>query len=130
MSTHLQLEELSLLLTRLRRHQARLASVRNLAVGQLLQHQLTFPTCQVSAGGLSQGRGPPGGKGVTCWLVLFRAHTLVCICCLALSLAPCLFASGCYWHTLCSGGGAHTSGAGEETACGVRDPNCGFSGSE
>lgn len=59
MSTHLQLEELSRLLTRLRRHQARLASVRNLAVGQLLQHQLTWPTCQVSAAGLSQGRGLP-----------------------------------------------------------------------
>ncbi|PNJ47445.1 PLEKHA7 isoform 3, partial [Pongo abelii] len=40
------LEELSLLLTRLRRHQAKLASVRNFAIGQLLQHQLTFPTCQ------------------------------------------------------------------------------------
>ncbi|XP_014386428.1 PREDICTED: pleckstrin homology domain-containing family A member 7 isoform X7 [Myotis brandtii] len=40
------LEELSLLLTRLRRHQAKLASVRDFAVGQLLQHQLTFPTCQ------------------------------------------------------------------------------------
>nr|XP_023419055.1 pleckstrin homology domain-containing family A member 7 isoform X1 [Cavia porcellus]XP_023419056.1 pleckstrin homology domain-containing family A member 7 isoform X1 [Cavia porcellus] len=40
------LEELSLLLTRLRRHQAKLASVRNFAVGQLLQHHLTFPTCQ------------------------------------------------------------------------------------
>ncbi|XP_058993232.1 pleckstrin homology domain-containing family A member 7 isoform X3 [Mustela lutreola] len=40
------LEELSRLLTRLRRHQARLASVRNLAVGQLLQHQLTWPACQ------------------------------------------------------------------------------------
>ncbi|KAG8524273.1 Pleckstrin homology domain-containing family A member 7, partial [Galemys pyrenaicus] len=40
------LEELSLLLTRLRRHQAKLASVRNLAIGQLLQHQLTFPTYQ------------------------------------------------------------------------------------
>ncbi|KAF6105543.1 pleckstrin homology domain containing A7 [Phyllostomus discolor] len=40
------LEQLSLLLSRLRRHQAKLASVRNLAVGQLLQHQLTFPTCQ------------------------------------------------------------------------------------
>lgn len=48
-SMHLQLEELSQLLTRLRRHQAKLASVRNFAVGQLLQHQLTFPTCQVSA---------------------------------------------------------------------------------
>lgn len=48
-SIHLQLEELSQLLTRLRRHQAKLASVRNFAVGQLLQHQLTFPTCQVSA---------------------------------------------------------------------------------
>jgi hypothetical protein len=47
---HLQLEELSLLLTRLRRHQAKLASVRNFAVGQLLQHHLTFPTCQVSTG--------------------------------------------------------------------------------
>ncbi|KAB1272123.1 Pleckstrin homology domain-containing family A member 7 [Camelus dromedarius] len=41
-----KLEELSLLLTRLRRHQAKLASVRNFAIGQLLQHQLTFPTCQ------------------------------------------------------------------------------------
>ncbi|XP_045146919.1 pleckstrin homology domain-containing family A member 7 [Echinops telfairi] len=41
------LEELSLLLARLRRHQAKLASVRNFAVGQFLQHQLTFPTCQV-----------------------------------------------------------------------------------
>ncbi|XP_019602188.2 pleckstrin homology domain-containing family A member 7 isoform X12 [Rhinolophus sinicus] len=40
------LEELSLLLTRLRRHQAQLASVRNFAIGQLLQHHLTFPTCQ------------------------------------------------------------------------------------
>ncbi|XP_024304138.1 pleckstrin homology domain-containing family A member 7 isoform X13 [Homo sapiens] len=40
------LEELSLLLTRLRRHQAKLASVRNFAISQLLQHQLTFPTCQ------------------------------------------------------------------------------------
>nr|XP_036882819.1 pleckstrin homology domain-containing family A member 7 isoform X12 [Manis javanica] len=40
------LEELSLLLTRLQQHQARLASVRNFAIGQLLQHQLTVPTCQ------------------------------------------------------------------------------------
>nr|XP_019602188.1 PREDICTED: pleckstrin homology domain-containing family A member 7 isoform X10 [Rhinolophus sinicus] len=40
------LEELSLLLTRLQRHQAELASVRNFAIGQLLQHHLTFPTCQ------------------------------------------------------------------------------------
>nr|XP_040140613.1 pleckstrin homology domain-containing family A member 7 isoform X3 [Ictidomys tridecemlineatus] len=40
------LEELSLLLTRLRRHQAKLASVRDFAVGQLLQRYLTFPTCQ------------------------------------------------------------------------------------
>ncbi|XP_047372556.1 pleckstrin homology domain-containing family A member 7 isoform X3 [Sciurus carolinensis] len=40
------LEELSLLLTRLRRHQAKLASVRDFAVGQLLQRHLTFPTCQ------------------------------------------------------------------------------------
>ncbi|KAB0405953.1 hypothetical protein E2I00_012142 [Balaenoptera physalus] len=40
------LEELSLLLTRLRRHQAKLARVRNFAIGQLLQHELTFPTCQ------------------------------------------------------------------------------------
>ncbi|XP_041522359.1 pleckstrin homology domain-containing family A member 7 isoform X2 [Microtus oregoni] len=40
------LEELSLLLTRLQRHQAKLASVRNFAVGQLLHHYLTFPACQ------------------------------------------------------------------------------------
>ncbi|XP_066894248.1 pleckstrin homology domain-containing family A member 7 isoform X5 [Kogia breviceps] len=40
------LEELSLLLTRLRRHQAKLARVRNFAIGQSLQHELTFPTCQ------------------------------------------------------------------------------------
>ncbi|KAI4580855.1 hypothetical protein MJG53_010397 [Ovis ammon polii x Ovis aries] len=40
------LEELSLLLAQLRQHQARLASVRNFAIGQLLQHQLTFPSCQ------------------------------------------------------------------------------------
>ncbi|KAK1335915.1 hypothetical protein QTO34_003714 [Cnephaeus nilssonii] len=40
------LEELSLLLTRLRWHQAKLASVRDFAVGHLLQHQLTFPACQ------------------------------------------------------------------------------------
>ncbi|XP_054997251.1 pleckstrin homology domain-containing family A member 7 isoform X4 [Sorex araneus] len=40
------LEELSLLLGRLRRHQAKLASARNFAVGQLLQRELTFPTCQ------------------------------------------------------------------------------------
>lgn len=53
MSTRPQLEELSLLLTRLQRHQAKLASVRNFAVGQLLHHYLTFPACQVSAGGLS-----------------------------------------------------------------------------
>ncbi|XP_017177681.1 pleckstrin homology domain-containing family A member 7 isoform X9 [Mus musculus] len=40
------LEELSLLLTRLQRHQSKLASVRNFAVGQLLHHYLTFPACQ------------------------------------------------------------------------------------
>ncbi|TKC47570.1 hypothetical protein EI555_013699 [Monodon monoceros] len=40
------LEELSLLLTRLRRHQAKLARVRNFAISQLLQHELTFPSCQ------------------------------------------------------------------------------------
>ncbi|XP_060222967.1 pleckstrin homology domain-containing family A member 7 isoform X9 [Meriones unguiculatus] len=40
------LEDLSLLLTRLQRHQSKLASVRNFAVGQLLHHYLTFPACQ------------------------------------------------------------------------------------
>ncbi|XP_076797588.1 pleckstrin homology domain-containing family A member 7 isoform X11 [Arvicanthis niloticus] len=40
------LEELSLLLTRLQRHQSKLASVRNFAMGQLLHHYLTFPACQ------------------------------------------------------------------------------------
>ncbi|XP_051005221.1 pleckstrin homology domain-containing family A member 7 isoform X3 [Acomys russatus] len=40
------LEELSLLLSRLQRHQSKLASVRNFAVGQLLHHYLTFPACQ------------------------------------------------------------------------------------
>lgn len=69
-SIHLQLEELSLLLTRLRRHQAKLASVRNFAISQLLQHQLTFPTCQVSLlVGSLRARGHLGGKGVTCWPV-------------------------------------------------------------
>lgn len=130
LSTHLQLEELSLLLTRLRRHQAELASVRNFAVGQLLQHHLTFPTCQVSAGGLSQGRGHPRGKGMTCWPALPRARALLCTYCPALSLLPCLFASGCYCQTLCSGGRVRAPGTGEEAACGVRDLNCGFSGCE
>lgn len=88
MSAHLQLEELSLLLTRLRQHQARLASVRNFAIGQLLQHQLTVPTCQVSTGGLSQSCGQPGDKGVTCQSVFPHARALVCICCLALPLIP------------------------------------------
>ena len=83
-----QLEELSLLLAQLRQHQARLASVRHFAIGQLLQHQLTFPSCQVSAGGPSQGWGPPWGPGSA---MLACAPSCPCSslsCCLALSLVP------------------------------------------
>ncbi|XP_072475668.1 pleckstrin homology domain-containing family A member 7 isoform X10 [Notamacropus eugenii] len=39
-------EELTLLLIRLRRHQAKLASVRNYTIAQLLQHEPTIPTYQ------------------------------------------------------------------------------------
>ncbi|XP_029438951.1 pleckstrin homology domain-containing family A member 7 [Rhinatrema bivittatum] len=39
-------EELTLLLIRLRRHQAKLASVRNYTIGQLQQHEPTNPTYQ------------------------------------------------------------------------------------
>lgn len=60
-----QLEDLSLLLTRLQRHQSKLASVRNFAVGQLLHHYLTFPACQVSAGGPSWAQA-----GMACRLCL------------------------------------------------------------
>ena len=85
---HPQLEKLSLLLAQLRQHQARLASVRNFAIGQLLQHQLTFPSCQVSAGGSPQGWGPPWGPGSA---MLACAPSCPCSslsCCLALSLVP------------------------------------------
>lgn len=95
MSTRPQLEELSLLLTRLQRHQAKLASVRNFAVGQLLHHYLTFPACQVSAGGLSWAQA-----GMACHSVFPRAVCSGLSCWLALSLFPCLFASGCYSQSL------------------------------
>ena len=129
---HPQLEELSLLLTQLRQHQARLASVRNFAIGQLLQHQLTFPSCQVSAGGPSQGWGPPGGQGVPCWPVLRRAPALVCP---AVWLSP-LFLPVCFWMLLPDtvrpswGPRPWCLGAAGEAAWGVRDLDCGFSACE
>lgn len=48
MSKYLQPEELTLLLIRLRRHQAKLASIRNYTIAQLLQHLPTNSTYQVS----------------------------------------------------------------------------------
>lgn len=92
-STRPQLEELSLLLTRLQRHQSKLASVRNFAVGQLLHHYLTFPACQVSTGGPSWAqagmaclpRFPVPCSGLSCYLS----------CYLATWLFPRLCASGC-----------------------------------
>lgn len=128
MSTHLQLEQLSLLLSRLRRHQAKLASVQNFALGQLLQHQLTFPACQVSAGGLSLGAGATLGQGCdtrpcslvpTLWSVLAGW--------LAPSFPACLLLDAV--ARCCSSGGAPCP-AREEAACGGRDLNCGFSGCE
>lgn len=85
MSTRPQLEELSLLLTRLQRHQSKLASVRNFAMGQLLHHYLTFPACQVSAGGPSWAPAgmaclpcfPVPCSGLSCWLV--TASSLACL---------------------------------------------------
>lgn len=48
MSKYLQPEELTLLLIRLRRHQAKLASIRNYTIAQLLQHLPTNSAYQVS----------------------------------------------------------------------------------
>lgn len=89
-STCPQLDELSLLLTRLQRHQSKLASVRNFAVGQLLHHYLTFPACQVSAGWPSWAPA-----GMAC-LPYFPVPCSGLSCWLAICLFPCLFASGCY----------------------------------
>ena len=93
---HPQLEELSLLLAQLRQHQARLASVRNFAIGQLLQHQLTFPSCQVSAGGPSQGGGPPWGPGSA---MLTCAASCPCSSLSSVWLFP-LFLPVCFWMLL------------------------------
>lgn len=88
-STRPQLEELSLLLTRLQRHQSKLASVRNFAVGQLLHHYLTFPACQVSAG------GPSWAQAEMACLPCFPVPCSGLSRYLAIWLFPCLFASGC-----------------------------------
>lgn len=90
MSTRPQLDELSLLLTRLQRHQSKLASVRDFTVGQLLHHYLTFPACQVSA------RGPSWAPAEMACLPCFPVPCSGLSCWLASCLFPCLFASGCY----------------------------------
>lgn len=129
---HPQLEELSLLLTQLRQHQARLASVRNFAIGQLLQHQLAFPSCQVSAGGPSQGWGPPWGPGSA---RLARAPSCPCSSLSAVWLSP-SFLPVCLWMLLPDtarpswGPRPWCLGAAGEAAWGVRDLDCGFSACE
>lgn len=125
MSTHLQLEELSLLLTRLRRHQAKLASVRNFAIGQLLQHQLTFPTCQVSTGGLLSG--PGAGSDM-----LARVRSCPCSDLSLLSASPlfaaCLLLDATARYSVVVEAEPTLLALGRGTACGVGVLNCRFSG--
>lgn len=62
------------------------------------------------------GTSPPGGKGMTCRPVSPRARALVCTCCPALSLIPCLIASGCDCQTV-QRWGAHVLGRAPGGGC-------------
>lgn len=81
MSKYLQPEELTLLLIRLRRHQAKLASIRNYTIAQLLQHLPTNSTYQVSCCLVHLYRmtfcDSANASSVACLGLCFLAHSLV-----------------------------------------------------
>lgn len=81
MSKYLQPEELTLLLIRLRRHQAKLASIRNYTIAQLLQHLPTNSTYQVSCCVAHLCRmtfcDSANASLVACLSLCFLAHSLV-----------------------------------------------------